>query len=176
MLQYSPCLRRYIRKTEIFHSLSLSIVIQTTLLHVLVSASDLRPASSQNAIYSPGSTFRRDGFRCRVVSIVIHELIHYQQQSRDTDLISESMKEGAADFIAELITGNQIDEDIKPYGDSHEQELWKKFQEDAKKIMSNHGYTTAETKSASVLPILVTTWGTKSANPSTRLRVIKQPR
>jgi hypothetical protein len=35
--------------------------------------------------------------------------------------------------IHELITGNQIDEDTKPYGDSHEEELWKKFQEDAKK-------------------------------------------
>ncbi len=41
------------------------------------------------------------------------------------------MTEGAADFIAELITGNQINEDAKPYGDSHEEELWKKFQEDA---------------------------------------------
>jgi uncharacterized protein YjaZ len=43
------------------------------------------------------------------------------------------MTEGAADFIAELITGNQTNEDAKPYGDSHEEELWKKFQEDATK-------------------------------------------
>lgn len=67
-----------------------------------------------------------------VVSIVVHELIHYQQQTHTTDLITAVMNEGAADFIAELITGHHIDEDIKPYGDSHEEELWKRFQEDAK--------------------------------------------
>lgn len=32
-----------------------------------------------------------------------------------------------------MITGNQSNEDIKPYGDSHEQELWMKFQVDATK-------------------------------------------
>lgn len=68
-----------------------------------------------------------------VVSIVIHELIHYQQQATGNDLTTQVMKEGAADFIAELITGNEIDEDTKPYGDSHEEELWKRFQEDAQK-------------------------------------------
>jgi len=68
-----------------------------------------------------------------VACIVIHELIHYQQQAKGEDLTTAVMTEGAADFIAELITGNQIDENIKPYGDSHEQELWKKFQEDAAK-------------------------------------------
>ncbi len=68
-----------------------------------------------------------------VVCIVIHELIHYQQQVQGEDLTTQVMKEGAADFIAELITGNQIDEAIKPYGDSHEEELWKKFREDQKK-------------------------------------------
>jgi hypothetical protein len=67
-----------------------------------------------------------------VVSIVIHELIHYQQKSQQSDLATAVMNEGAADFISELITGHDIDEDTKPYGDSHEEELWKKFQEDQK--------------------------------------------
>ena len=66
-----------------------------------------------------------------VVCIVIHELIHFQQQARGGDLITQVMKEGAADFIAELITGSHPNEDIKPYGDSHEEELWKKVHEDA---------------------------------------------
>jgi uncharacterized protein YjaZ len=68
-----------------------------------------------------------------VVCIVIHELTHYQQKAKGEELITAVMTEGAADFIAELITGNQIDENIKPYGDSHEQELWRKFQEDTAK-------------------------------------------
>jgi Predicted Zn-dependent protease (DUF2268) len=67
-----------------------------------------------------------------VVSIVIHELIHYQQQTQGDDLTTEVMKEGAADFISERITGHDIDEDTKPYGDSNEEELWNKFQEDRK--------------------------------------------
>lgn len=67
-----------------------------------------------------------------LVSVVIHELIHYQQQSHGTDLVSIAMNEGAADFIAELVTGNDSDETIKPYGDSHEEDLWTKFQEDSK--------------------------------------------
>ena len=68
-----------------------------------------------------------------VVCIVIHELIHYQQQAHGEDLTTQVMNEGAADFIAEMITGNQSNEDIKPYDDSHEEELWRRFQEDATK-------------------------------------------
>jgi hypothetical protein len=67
-----------------------------------------------------------------VVSIVIHELLHYQQNAHGDDLTTAVMKEGAADFISERITGHDIDEDTKPYGDSHEEELWEKFQEDRK--------------------------------------------
>jgi hypothetical protein len=90
---------------------------------------------SDNGLIIGAEMFSDTGSRVHlneVVCIVIHELIHYQQQARGGDLTTQVMKEGAADFIAELITGNQIDEDIKPYGDSHEEELWKKFQEDAK--------------------------------------------
>jgi hypothetical protein len=98
---------------------------------------------SDNGLIIGAEMFADTGSRIHlseVVSIVIHELIHYQQPAQGGDLTTQSgdlttkvMNEGAADFIAELITGNQIDEDTKPYGDSHEEELWKKFQEDAKK-------------------------------------------
>ncbi|MGA7629718.1 MAG: DUF2268 domain-containing putative Zn-dependent protease [Terriglobales bacterium] len=67
-----------------------------------------------------------------VVSIVIHELIHYQQPMHGNDLTTAVMNEGAADVISERITGHDIDEDTKPYGDSHEEELWEQFQEDRK--------------------------------------------
>ncbi|HUA13809.1 MAG TPA: DUF2268 domain-containing putative Zn-dependent protease [Verrucomicrobiae bacterium] len=91
---------------------------------------------SENGLIIGAEMFADSGSRIHldeVVCIVIHELIHYQQQTKGSDLTAQIMKEGAADFIAELITGNEIDENTKPYGDSHEQELWKKFQEDAKK-------------------------------------------
>jgi hypothetical protein len=90
---------------------------------------------STNGLIIGSEMFADTGSRIQitdVVSIVVHELIHYQQQTHGTDLITAVMNEGAADFIAELITGHQTDEDIKPYGDSHEQELWMRFQEDTK--------------------------------------------
>jgi len=91
---------------------------------------------SDNGLIIGAEMFTDDG-RSRihltdVVSIVIHELIHYQQQTHGNDLTTEAMNEGAADFVSELITGHDIDEDTKPYGDSHEEELWEKFQEDRK--------------------------------------------
>jgi len=91
---------------------------------------------TQNGLIIGAEMFADIGSRIHlseVVCIVIHELIHYQQKAKGEDMMTAVMTEGAADFIAELITGNQIDENIKPYGDSHEQELWKKFQEDAAK-------------------------------------------
>jgi hypothetical protein len=91
---------------------------------------------TENGLIVGAEMFADTGSRIHlseVVCIVIHELIHYQQKAKGEDLMTAVMTEGAADFIAELITGNQIDENIKPYGDSHEQELWKKFQEDAAK-------------------------------------------
>jgi hypothetical protein len=89
---------------------------------------------SENGLIIGAEMFADTGSRIHlseVVCIVVHELIHYQQQAKGEDLITAVMTEGAADFIAELLTGNQIDEDAKPFGDSHEEELWKKFQEDA---------------------------------------------
>jgi hypothetical protein len=90
---------------------------------------------SSNGLIIGAEMFADTGSRIHlkdVVAIVIHELIHYQQQAQGSDLKTMAMNEGAADFIAEMIAGNEIDEDIKPYGDSHEAELWKKFQQEMK--------------------------------------------
>jgi uncharacterized protein YjaZ len=64
------------------------------------------------------------------VAIVMHELIHFQQKHPDSDLLASCMREGAADFVAELVAGRNINEQNKPYADSHEEALWQKFQED----------------------------------------------
>ena len=62
------------------------------------------------------------------VGVVTHELVHFQQEpSKSNTLLRQSMIEGAADFISELITGRNGDEKAKAYADSHEQELWDKF-------------------------------------------------
>jgi uncharacterized protein YjaZ len=67
-----------------------------------------------------------------LVPVVIHELIHFLQRDDHSkeDLFSSVMREGAADFVAELVVGRHADESVKAYGDSHEQELWERLQRD----------------------------------------------
>ena len=61
--------------------------------------------------------------------VVIHELVHFQQNYiSDNTLLAQSIKEGAADFICELITGNHPNKTTYEYGDSHEKELWQEFE------------------------------------------------
>lgn len=68
-----------------------------------------------------------------VVAIVMHELTHFQQMHPDDDLLATCMREGTADFVAELASGHNLNARRKVYGDSHEEELWTKFQDDIKK-------------------------------------------
>jgi hypothetical protein len=67
------------------------------------------------------------------VAIVMHELVHFQQKHPESDLLAACLREGAADFVSELVAGRNINEQNKAYGDSHEEELWRKFQEDIKR-------------------------------------------
>lgn len=61
--------------------------------------------------------------------IVAHELIHFQQapKSGEQTLLVQSMREGAPDFLAELISGKHINELAQQYGDAHEAALWDEF-------------------------------------------------
>jgi len=62
--------------------------------------------------------------------IVAHELIHYQQKYPllgARTLLRQSINEGAADYVGELISGIPLNERIHEYGDRHEQELWEEF-------------------------------------------------
>jgi len=62
-------------------------------------------------------------------AIVAHELTHYQQQYGGSTgtLLGQSIKEGSADFVGELLTGRTINESIRTYGDAHESEVWRDF-------------------------------------------------
>lgn len=63
-----------------------------------------------------------------VDEVVAHELIHFQQQYvKDNSLLAQSIREGSADFIAELIAGSHSNKKIYVYGDDHERELWAEF-------------------------------------------------
>jgi uncharacterized protein YjaZ len=66
----------------------------------------------------------------KIKTIVAHECVHTQQKlhadslSIKCELLYQSIREGACDFIAELVSGNKKKNE---YGDQHESELWVQF-------------------------------------------------
>jgi hypothetical protein len=65
--------------------------------------------------------------------IVTHELIHFEQPSIPADqrsLLSQSIREGSADFISELISGKHINTHIHEYCLPREAELWAEFKQE----------------------------------------------
>ncbi len=69
--------------------------------------------------------------------IVTHELIHYQQKYPAADtLLARAMNEGVADFVAELVSGGNINDHLHRYGNARERELWEEFKKgmDAKDV------------------------------------------
>ncbi|RFZ94161.1 hypothetical protein D0C36_00980 [Mucilaginibacter conchicola] len=63
-----------------------------------------------------------------LVGLNVHEYVHTQQKSGDTHiLLSQAIMEGAADFIAELVTGRLNKNAYMIYGREHEAELKEKF-------------------------------------------------
>ncbi len=65
-------------------------------------------------------------------SIVAHELVHYQQKYSlaNQTLLAQTINEGAADFIAELISGGNINDHLHKYANARERELWTEFQQE----------------------------------------------
>lgn len=63
--------------------------------------------------------------------VVAHELIHYQQKypKSNKSLLGAVIGEGSADFIAELISGNHINQHLHVYGNPREAELWREFKQ-----------------------------------------------
>lgn len=69
-----------------------------------------------------------------LVHLVAHELTHYQQAAynveryqRSNSLLARAIKEGVADYVAELLTGAHINPAAHAYGDRHEWTLWSLF-------------------------------------------------
>lgn len=63
-----------------------------------------------------------------LVALNIHEYVHTQQKAGDEQLLlGQTITEGAADFIAELVTHQKNNNAYMIYGRAHEQELKGKF-------------------------------------------------
>jgi hypothetical protein len=62
--------------------------------------------------------------------VVAHEVVHVQQRLRRNEaqtLLTNALIEGAADFVAELLTGDNGNRAQRAYGDAHERDLWSEF-------------------------------------------------
>jgi Predicted Zn-dependent protease (DUF2268) len=62
-----------------------------------------------------------------VPHIVAQELIHFQQKYDGGNLLAASIKEGLADFIAELISGKHINQHVHDFANPRQKELWLEF-------------------------------------------------
>ncbi|QNL48226.1 hypothetical protein H8S90_15630 [Olivibacter sp. SDN3] len=62
-------------------------------------------------------------------NLIVHEAIHFQQKwpEHTPTLLQQSIFEGSADFLAELVTGRSGNEKAYIYGNQHEDELLKEF-------------------------------------------------
>jgi uncharacterized protein YjaZ len=67
-------------------------------------------------------------------ALVVHETVHYNQftnapitYSRNWNNLARALKEGSADFVAELATGKHINRNAHRYGNEHEAMLWQQF-------------------------------------------------
>lgn len=88
--------------------------------------------------YNSGGTFNEQGLFIgaemqnniqNIPHIVAHELIHFQQKNwtNNPSLLQQSIIEGTADFIGELISGKHTNPTAFDYGNKNEAELCKEF-------------------------------------------------
>ena len=88
--------------------------------------------------YNSGGTFNEDGIFIgaemqtdinNIPYIVAHELIHFQQKnwSENPTLLQQSIVEGSADFLGELISGVNTNKVASDYGNRNEYKLCKEF-------------------------------------------------
>ena len=62
-----------------------------------------------------------------IKSTIIHETIHLQQKSNANDVLSACVREGSADFLAELFLGEPFKSPAYDYGRENEEKLWSEF-------------------------------------------------
>lgn len=68
----------------------------------------------------------------RLPILVLHEIVHLQQRRHspapaDDTLLERALREGGADFITQLVTGDFLNRHLLAYGNPREQALWEAF-------------------------------------------------
>ncbi|WP_199141468.1 Ig-like domain-containing protein [Pedobacter sp. ASV12] len=65
-----------------------------------------------------------------LVRLNVHEYVHTQQSGYTPNLLGQSIKEGACDFMTELVMDKLLDGTYATYGRAHEDSLKRQFKED----------------------------------------------
>ena len=65
-----------------------------------------------------------------IEQIVMHESIHTLQSGNPKTLLGAAIREGACDFIASMVTGNELGSAHYVYGRKYEKGLWKEFKKE----------------------------------------------
>jgi len=101
---------------------------------VLIGA-ELMAASSDSLTRASLQTPRNYRVIEDMPALVVHETVHYNHfinapmtYSRQWNNRARALKEGAADFIAELATGRHTNYEAHAYGEPREAELWGRFE------------------------------------------------
>ena len=96
-----------------------------------------RDADAPETEFSPWErTVLRD--LSMVPTIVLHETMHVNQQGvAHPTLLQQALVEGGADFVAELVTGRNINEHVHAWADPREAALWEEF----RAAMDGYDYT-----------------------------------
>lgn len=64
-------------------------------------------------------------------AIVAHEIIHFEQDNASGGtLLAQSINEGSADFLGEMIAGQNINPHLHTFGNPRERELWQEFKKE----------------------------------------------
>lgn len=96
-----------------------------------------------------GLAGNEDALRTVLRAFFAHETVHVFQKDQTADpLLAETLKEGAADFIATLVTGRQIDPARAAWGAAHEAELWRQFEADLAAMQGAPGSASARDRAA----------------------------
>jgi hypothetical protein len=69
----------------------------------------------------------------KVPAITSHELVHFQQTRNGFSLLAQALREGGADFVAELMTNDNINAHVHAWvraEPGRERQIWEEFQAD----------------------------------------------
>lgn len=82
-----------------------------------------------------------------LLQMCIHEYTHTQQKRPDfqkINVLTSSIREGACDFMAELVTQQSLNTVYMQYGNMHEAALWKLFKQDMLTTNNNNWVSTGD--------------------------------